>query len=108
MKSGYWKWLIGGLTKFGLDFLRCVPVVIFKIIPEMFKAGYDFLKEELRKSATWENIFAATGSIFIISLLFWVLAWVIPETKSLAMFWWGIGELGLFLVLTYAYWRSEQ
>ena len=111
MVNGYWKWLIGGLAKFGLAFLRLVPKVIFKVIPGIFKAGFGFLKEiimdSIHDSATWDNVCAVTGSVFLMGLIFWLLALGTKEIEPVIMFWWGIGEVVLFLIGTYAYWRDN-
>ena len=105
---GYWKWLIGGLVKFGLDFLRLVPIVIFKVIPGIFKTGYDFLKEELKDISIWANICAASGTLFLLGFMFYVPLYFMPDLPPNVFRDWHVGILSLFLISTYAYWRSEQ
>ena len=93
MKKGYLKWLILDLAKWIGNDLRNMT--------------FSLIKKEIAKMFSLENVCAGTGAIFLMGLIFWLVALTMPESKSWPMFWWGLGEVVLFLVSTYAYLRDK-
>ena len=111
MNEGYWKWLKLNLSTVW-NYIKIVPFVIWDlgkwISNDLKKMTYSLIKNEVKKIFTWENICAGTGAIGLTGLIFWLLALGTGQLKSLTMFWWGIGEMVLFFVSTYAHWRDTQ
>ena len=111
MTEGYWAWLIKNLGE-AWKVIKIIPFAIWELAKwignDLRNMTFSLIKEVLAKTFSLENICVGAGSIGIVGGLFWILALGTIETKSWLMFWWGLGEVGLFLVSTYAYWRDAQ
>ena len=108
MKPTYWGWLILNLIK-AWKFIKRTPFVIWDIVKLIYrdlkKVSCRIIKGALAEIFSWENICVGTGSIFLMGLIFW---WVFVFSVSPKMMIpWGIAEVILFLISTYAYWRGK-
>ena len=112
MTEGYWAWLTKNL-KIAWGWIKIIPFALWDLAKwirnDLRKTTlFSLIKEIISDTFSWSNICAGTGSICLMGLIFGVVVILSPEGKSFPMFWWGIGEVVLFLVSTYAYWRDEQ
>ena len=109
-KAGYWAWLMRNLGE-AWKIIKIIPLAFWDLLKwindDLRKMTFSFIKDEFGKMCSWENICAGTGAIGLMGLLFWLLALGTGQLKFFTMFWWGLGEVGLFLVSTYAYWRDK-
>ena len=107
MTEGYWAWLTRNL-KIAWGWIKIVPLALGDFAKwignDLRNMTFSFVKKELEEMFSWSNICAGTGAIFLMGLLFWLLAW--GSVESVTLYWWGLAEVGLFLVSTYAYWRD--
>ena len=112
MKTGYWHWLILNLIK-AWKFIKRTPYVIWDIVKlicrdicrDLKKFNCWIISDVLAEIFSWENIGAASGALFLVGLIFW-LVFVLSSSPKI-MIPWGIAEVILFLISTYAYWRGK-
>ena len=108
MKTGYWNWLNLNLIK-SWKLIKLIPFVCWDlakfIAGEIKKANFGLIKDALTDIFKWENIFAVSGTVFLMGLiLWWFPIWGLSTNIMIP---WGIAEVILFLISTYAYWRGK-
>ena len=105
---GYWQWLYLNLVK-AWKLIKLTPFVIWDIVKligrDLKKASGGMIKDALTEAFSWEKICASSGAIFLMGLIFWWVA--VWGLSSNIMIPWGIAEVILFLISTYAYWKDK-
>ena len=109
MKNGYWKWLSLKLVQ-AWKWFWLTPVATWNLTKHiggaMKKDIMGMINDLLTDSFNWENICAGFGSVFIMGLIFGPIFWADEGFKGI-MLYWGLAEVSLFLISTYAYWRGK-
>ena len=110
MTEGYWVWLTRNL-KIAWGWIKIIPLAMWDLAKwsgnDLRKMSFSFVKKEIAEMFSWTNISAGAGAMCLVGLVFLLLFLGNPEAKSWPMLWWGLAEVGLFLISTYAYWRDK-
>lgn len=108
MKNNYWIWLKLNLVEV-LKVIKIIPLAFWDLLKwigqDLRKMTFSLIKDEIGKMLSWENISAGAGAIFCVGFLFIPLLY--PSVTLFQFLLIILGEVTLFLISTYAYWRDK-